>query len=170
MTAVARARTLLGSISILMAALFGYECLSPIADLEIPTVRLALPTRDAVAGQVFQMPTSASFATIDARPVFDATRQPVAAPPEAFVADGTSSSLPPMTLVGIIIDRQTRLALIKLAGAPLAMSYAVGMSVSGWQIVEIEADRIVLRAGGANQEIRLTGKPQTSAPATSDNL
>jgi type II secretory pathway component PulC len=116
------------------------------------------------------MPPAASFAAIDTRPIFDASRQPVAAPPEALSVSGSSGSLPPLTLVGIIIDRQTRLALIKLAGAPLAMSYAVGMSVSGWQIVEIEADRIVLRAGGANQEIRLTGKTQTSAPTASDNL
>jgi len=170
MTATARARILFGSTGVLMAALLGYECLSPLADLEIPTVRLALPSRDAAAARIFQMPPATSFAAIDARPVFDASRQPVAGPPDTMPVSGTSASLPPLTLVGIIIDRQTRLALIKLAGAPLAVSYAVGMSVSGWQIVEIEADRIVLRAGGANQEIRLTGKTQTSAPAANDNL
>jgi hypothetical protein len=173
MITMARIRLALGAFCALLAATLSYECFYPIPDLETPSIRLAASSAEpAAVHPAFQLPPESSFAAIDARPIFDPSRRPVAGPPEQSSADGSAAgTLPPMTLIGIIIDRQTRLALIKLAQAPQALSYAVGSSLAGWQIVAIEADKVVLRAhGAADQIVRMTGKSQKPAPQPGNGL
>ena len=169
MITVGRAYLLLGSICTALLLLLGYECFSPIAEVETPSLRLKLPSGDVTRAPSFEMPPAASFAAIDARPIFDPSRRPVASPPDAPSANGAPLSLPSLTLVGVIIDRQTRLALIKLTEASLATAYSVGTWLGEWQIVQIEADKIILRASGmGSHELRLTAKNHTSAtPAAS---
>ena len=173
MIAMARLRAAFGAFCALLAATLGYECFYPIPDLETPSIHLAPSSPEPAAVQpAFRMPPPSSFAAIDARPIFDPSRRPVPGPPEQSSADGSGAgALPPMALIGIIIDRQTRLALIKLAQAPQALSYAVGSSLAGWQIVAIEADKVVLRAhGAADQIVRMTGKSRTPVPQPGNGL
>jgi len=165
------ARTALGSLCALLAVALCYECFYPLPDIEAAPFHIAQPAPEPPASPAFQMPPPASFAAIDVRPIFDPSRRPVAGPPDQPSADGIAAgALPPMTLVGVIIDNQTRLALIKLSQAQQALSYAVGSSLAGWQIVEIGADNIVLRARGmADQVVRMTGKSQSPAPQQTGN-
>lgn len=169
-----RAHILLGSICATLILSIGYECFFPLADIKAPPFQLALPSGNVAASPSFKMPPAASFAAIDERPIFDSSRRPVASPPDVPSTIGASVSLPSVTLIGVIIDHETRLALVKLTEASVVASYSVGAWLGNWQIVQIEADKIVLRSNGlGTQELRMTGKsrtPPSPANSASDGL
>jgi hypothetical protein len=142
-----------------LAALFVYECVAPLPPFDTPEVRLP-PIKTAADVSPYAPPPQASFAEIDARPLFNPLRIPV----EASAVPGTASSaqLPPpeVTLIGVILDGSNRLALVKAPGAPFATSVAVGGTVAGWEVSEIGPDKAVLHAGTREYQLRLDDKRQ----------
>jgi len=97
-------------------------------------------------------PPPETFAEIGTRPLFSPGRRGTAAP----AATGATTLQPPdVTLVGIMIDSQDRIAMLRTPSSPLATAFHIGATVSGWQLSEIAPDRIVLSAGPARDEIRL---------------
>lgn len=159
-----RVRIVLGSICAALVVVLGCECFFPIADAEAPPLQLPLPVIDPAAPAKFQMPPQEHFASIDERPVFDPSRKPVAGPPDAPAANG-SLSLPSVMLIGVIIDHETRLALVKLTETAPVASYSVGTWLGGWQIVQIEADKIILRANSfGSRELRMIARSHTALP------
>ena len=160
-----RPQLFLGGVSGLLVLVIAFAWLLPFPDIATPSVQLSAVAQNVPVTPPAAMPAPDAVAAIDARPVFDPSRQPVAAPADAN-AKSQAPTLPSLTLVGVIIDGATRLALIRTSPTGFAMSYAVGTSLGGWQIAEIEADRIVLRAAGAaDQEIRLSGSGQAAPQA-----
>jgi general secretion pathway protein N len=147
-----------------------YEIFAPLPDVTVPT----LPPRSGLAPARFQSPVSmpplASLAIFNDRPIFSALRKPIVPAPIGGAA--TAPPPPPVAaLVGVIIDAQRRIALIKSAGSPLAVALGIGESVEGWQLTLIEPDRVVLHQGSTDDEIKLEAnraisKPQPAAVKT----
>ena len=153
---------LTGFCGALLLVLF-YEIAAPISPYQssssgafrIPSINFA----DSVAA-----PPTTTFADIDARPVFNPSRQAIAS-----LAGGTTagSSASDLSLIGVIIDGTDRLALIRSTGAAFATGVKQGASIEGWTAVEVDADRVVLQSGVRKQELLLATN-HGSAPATTN--
>lgn len=92
---------------------------------------------------------------IVARPLFSPTRRP---PPLAQVSQPMAPPPPPpldLTLIGTMVGPQSKVAIVMAPGAPASQRFSVGQTVAGWEIVEIARDRIRLRAGTQEQDIRM---------------
>lgn len=150
---------------LLLTALI-YELAAPLASLQPPQIRLHRKTAAIAEPQAFVAPSSVSFAAIDERPVFNPLRQPIAQTP--LPGDTASATAPPVNvaLIGIIVDGQNRLALIKMPGAAFASSVAVGGDIGGWQVSQITPDGIVLHSGASDYTIKLNGSGSGPAAAT----
>jgi hypothetical protein len=69
-------------------------------------------------------------------------------------------------LVGVIIDGERELALVKVQGAPFATSLKVGDTLDGWQVKEIAPDKAVFHAGAVEQTLVLgDARANQSQPA-----
>jgi len=175
----------LAVISLGLGGLIAYQLLAPIPAIEVPpappTAHVDAPS--SVLSQpavLYVPPPKEDFAAINERFAFSPTRQAVAEPSQAT---GVDVAPPEVTLVGVIISPQKSVAILKPGGAGLAISAVVGQMVEGWQLVRIEAGRVVLHANTTDYEIRLKsamgapppGRPpgsgnKTPAPAAGDNL
>lgn len=154
--------------SALLVVLLAYEITAPLPDFEPPSFRLK-PKAQPVAGVVaVTTPPFEAFAEIAARPPFDPSRKGLA----AAASSDASSSPPDVTLIGVILDKENSLALLKSPTTPLATAYRVGATISGWQVAEISPDRVVLSAGPARAELRLDANkaaPHPPAVASSNS-
>ena len=96
-------------------------------DLDPPQVQIKAKTQQIAAVVPVSTPAPELFAEIDARPMFSPGRKGVAA-----AATGAATLQPPdVTLVGIIVDSQDRLATWRTPASPLATAYRVGATISG---------------------------------------
>ena len=153
-----------------------YQAIAPVSAYDIPVVGLDRPLPKPATAPAFMPASVGSFWEVDARPVFSPSRTPVkiaetaakdpAAPPE-FTA----------SLVGVIIDGSTRIALLRSSATTFfGDNVGVGGTVQGWQVTEIDPDKIVVRFGTVQQEIPLNaarnkaasgqGANQSGAPST----
>lgn len=150
----------------LLAALLIYQIAAPLPAPDVPVVQLKpMATPVSSVAPVITPPPEA-FAEIGARPMFSPARKSAASSADA------AQALPPpdVSLVGIIVDNQTRLALLKSQTVPFATAYGVGQSISGWQVAEIAPDRVVLNAGPARLELKLAANRAPPRPAAPPNM
>ena len=134
----------------------GHEIVAPVELPQLPAVELQAKPQIAPSPQ-FSPPTAQEFVGIDERFVLSPFRKQYKVPPVA----PPPPPLPPppnIALVGIVIDGQTRLAIVKLPGASTASSLTVGEMIAGWQVTRIESDHLALQAGTAEQEFRLQNR------------
>ncbi len=158
----------LGGLCVVLTIAFAYLCTAPLPAFDPPAMQLAArkPPSEITP---FMAPPQAAFAAIDARPMFNPARRPIT--PSAL--PGNASSGPPpapdITLIGVILDGKTQLAMVKGQGAPFATSVGVGESIGGWQVAEISPDHVSLRAGVYEHTLRMDDKRQAlpSLPVTS---
>jgi len=163
---IAPAQIALLTLCFLMAALTVYELSVPPAEFVLPVVHLRPSIAGAQPPPAFLAPPPESFSAINDRPVFIPSRKPLALPADKTAnTAATAPPLPALALVGVILDGQNSLAMVKPAGAPFAQAMGVGASVGGWQITSIGPDKIVLHAGTFEQDVRLDAKPLGQAPA-----
>lgn len=173
MTALAdmnRIHLALLALCALLTLILIYEVEAPVGDFEVASVNRAsdepLPR---AAGRPFLIAPVETFSAINERSMFDPARKAVASQTNKGVAAGAPP--PPVVLVGVIIDQQNRLALLKSPDQPLAKGVRLGEAIDGWQVTAIEPDRIVLHAGVTDAEIKLeanrgaSGDPVTTAPS-----
>lgn len=147
-----------------------YALLAPASAYPVPAVRLPPLSAPPPPPTAFAAPPPNAFAAIGDRPLFDAERKKYVPPPKPDEAKQAPPPPPNLSLVGVIIDSDKRLAMVKASDGMLASSIAVGANIGGWQVAAIEPDRIVLTAGTAQDEIRLDANkapPQTAAQAMS---
>lgn len=140
-----------------------YVVATPSPALQVPASRAPTILALAEPPPAFVAPPRESFASISDRPLFDVTRQRYVPPPK--LDSEKAPPLPKMFLVGVIIDAQTRIAMLKAPDAALAKAVSVGEDLEGWQVSEIEPDRIVLKAGMKENEIRLDANKVSPAVA-----
>jgi hypothetical protein len=143
-----------------MAGLVYAELTWPVAAAEdvsaaSPPASASTPRDDV--GTKFSLPPVESFAAVTDRPLFAQSRRPP--------AQGSDDSLGPwsgLVLAGVVISPTGRQALI-LHGKPQTTAHvAEGQNVDGWVVTSILPDRIVIRGGTSEHELRLLEK----APAT----
>lgn len=152
---VYRVDLILAGLCLISGGLFLRQSLAPLPAFELPDVPASAP-RTVADVQTFLAPPEASFAAIDARPIFNPARTPI----ESTATAGGSETLAPpsVVLVGVILDPKNELALLKNEGAPFASSVGLGGSVEGWQVVEIGPDYVQLRAGARDYTLRMIGR------------
>lgn len=143
----------LGALCSVLGALFVYACVAPLPVFDLPAIHL--PQQSAPSETApFVPPPLASFAAINARPLFSPARQRIA-PSDAPAKTAAPPPLPAASLVGVILDTDNKLALLKSQGAPFAASIPVGGMLGAWQVTEITADHVVLRAGTFEHVLRM---------------
>ncbi len=152
-------RPLETSVAALCAVLFGlvlYQNWAAMPAFDPPPMTLTpRPVHEASA--YFAPPSEAAFDIIDQHPIFSATRKPVEVPSNASSAAAVVIAPPNATLVGIIADDQTKLALVKSPGLPFSTSLGIGAMLDGWQVTEITNDHVTLRTGGRQYVLTLYG-------------
>jgi len=141
-----RPQTALTLTCIPLAILFAYEMVAPAPHFAAPQMALARHTMPPVHWAQVAPPAPDIYAAADARPVFNPARQPFV---EAAKPDAGNAPPPPptATLIGVIMDSQNRMALMRVPTSPLAQSFAIGATVEGWQVTEIQSDSVQLRLG-----------------------
>ncbi len=151
----------LAGINLLLAGLLIFLIAAPLTEFAPPAVRLKPRSRPISMAPPTATPSPEAFADIDAHPLFNPDRKPIAA---SATAQATQAP-PDIVLVGIILDSRDRMALIRTPAAPLATAFHMGATISGWEVTDIAADHIVLSAGGARDEIRLDANHGASKPS-----
>src|ERR1700722_618591 len=154
---------LAGVCSLLGAALF-YLLFAPLPEYPVTGIRPPAPTAENIPPARFDAPPEETFKQVDDRSVFNPYRVRVNAP--AVTASTGVTNLPSdLTLIGVILDGDTRLALIKSPSSPLAIGVAVGGTIQGWQISRVDPDKVVLHGAGADQELKMSAnKPGLAQP------
>jgi hypothetical protein len=114
----------------------------------------------------FSLPPLQSFSSITDRPLFSQSRRPS--------PQGADDSLGPWSsfvLAGIIISPASREALILHGKPPTIVHVQEGQDLDGWLITSILPDRVVVRGGTTEHELRLTDKADpAAAPPAVPNL
>lgn len=159
-----------GSIALLsvtclaMAGVIYAEIRAPLT-LASPNSAPTAPTRARdqadTAARKFALPPLQSFSAVTERPLFSQTRRP--SPQGGDDSLGAWSSF---TLTGIIISANSREALIMHGRPPTLVHLQEGQDVEGWMVTSILPDRVVLRGGGSEHELKLLDKPPAANPST----
>jgi type II secretory pathway component PulC len=151
----------LACVCVAMAGLVYLELTWPVAASEESATSLppATPSarKNAVAG-AFSLPPLQSFTAVTDRPLFAQNRRPP--------AQGSDDAGPWQSLVlaGIIISATSREALI-LHGKPQTAAHITeGQDVEGWVVTSILPDRIVIRNGSSEHELKLLEKSGSDRP------
>lgn len=162
------AQLALSALCLALAVVLGLIVLAPLPEVPAaPTQARAEPADDTPLPR-FDPPSRQAFAAVDERLVFNPSREPVAALSQPGATD--SSSLPSdLSLVGVILDDNTKLAMFKSGTAPLAVGVPLGGSIEGWQVTRIDAESVALRAGGPEQEMSLSTNKAPPAPPPAPN-
>jgi hypothetical protein len=150
-----------------LGALVAYELWAPLATPAVPHLHpaaMVLPTPVVMP----VMAPASTFSIIAERPLFDAQRKKFVAPKNAQTDAGAPPPLPSVALVGIIIDNEKSLAILKPSDAAFASGMTVGDSIGAWRLSAIQPDRVVLTIGPNRNEIRLDANKGTPAPLRQD--
>jgi len=163
------AQLALGVVCTVLIVLLGYMVFAPLPEISRPQVQTQQASSDDDDDTPlarFQVPPKQAFAEVDERLVFNPSRVRIIS--AAQPGGPTTASLPSdLSLVGVILDGDKKLALIHSQGAPLAIGVAVGGSIEGWEVTRVEPDSVALRAGGPEQELTLSSSHPP--PATGPN-
>lgn len=143
------------------------EDVAPVA--EPPSTEEAAPPESEGQPSTFKMPTAEEYEEIVMRPLFNRSRRPDA-PQEVSQAgasgsEGKSAPAAQISLNGVVLARNRRVALLRLDSDPKVMHVAEGQQAGGWLIETIRPDRIILRRGDATTEVVLNYK-KTNGPAS----
>lgn len=163
MAATGRPQFMLAALCGTLGAASAYEMFAPPPSYAIPAAHVQGLVAVGPPAAGFMPPPASAFASVAERPLFDPARKKYVPPPSA-AADKAAPPLPlNLSLIGVIIDSERRLALMKSSETALAMSYAVGDQIDGWQIAEVDPDRVVLKAGTAEDAIRMDANKAPAA-------
>jgi hypothetical protein len=154
-----------GALTLVLA----YEIAAPIPPFDVQKAAAIYRPAAVTFQDTATAPSAASFGDIDAHPIFSASRAPIASHLDT-AHGGTSSAFPTdVSLIGVIIEGQTRMALVKTANEPFARSVPQGGEIEGWTVAEVSPDKIVLSSGTTKQEILLAANRASESPGASVN-
>ena len=158
---------LAGTVALLMLAVVLLQWQDADAPIATPVPRAApgaatLPASKTMAAITLD---PAEEAIVLERPLFSSTRRPPPPPPQPSSATATGGAAtkpsvpepPPMnfTLVGIVRDRTSSLALLQPTNGKRVMSLRAGQALDGWMLVSIGTDSASFRSGAAVRELAL---------------
>ncbi len=131
------------------------------------------PTLNQDKAPEFRPATIGDYAQTVERPVFSASRRPPkprppeppppAAPPQAVAeepapvptAPPPAPSTDQIRLIGVMINANSRQALVRSPAAPEGKWYAENAEFDGWKLLEIYDGGIVVQSGGAKKDLKL---------------
>lgn len=96
-----------------------------------------------------------SYDEIIQRPVFVASRRPLAAPVPPTGQTGETLLLERYPVVGVVIAGQKRLVLIRKAAGDTVSRIEQGAALDGWILTEVSRERLVLEKDGTRKEVTL---------------
>jgi len=117
-----------------------------------------VPAAPPAQERVFVMPPLQSYAEVTERPLFSPSRRPATVTQQVA---GPASSL---ALVGVVISRDGGVALIRSGKAPALARVREGQQIEGWTVRSIAPDRVVVRNGTSEAQLKL----HEDAPAAKD--
>jgi hypothetical protein len=152
------------ALCLLMTALFVYQLEAAPAAFALPVVHLQPKALAVTEPPAFLPPPQSAFDAVNDRPLFLPSRKAIAVPAGKTVGAAPTGPppLPALALVGVILDGQNSLAMVKQAGAPLVQAMAVGAVLGDWHIASIAPDAITLQAGTFTQNVRMDAKAGTA--------
>jgi len=109
----------------------------------------------------FEPPPRDEIDEIAARPLFSPSRRPFALAEEE-PEPAPVRSLPPVTLIGVLLTEQQRTALLQAVGHGDPGWVREGNRIQGWRVERIEQSRVHLRAGDRVETVEL--RPDTAVP------
>jgi hypothetical protein len=144
---------LLGLVCLLLAWVI-YEQVA-----QNPTINAMKPGDAAQAGAAaiqrseaatFSVPDRESLAVILERPLFTQTRRP-----SGIAAGGAQGMAVDFSLSGVVISGGVRSALIRSGPNGIVRQLKVGETIGGWTLVQVAADRVVVRRDTVEAEVFL---------------
>lgn len=120
---------------------------------EMPDMASATP-KPLPPPPLLDTPPVEQFTAMVSRPLFAASRRPVAGKPAA-----ATLRLPEARLVGVLLSGTLRQALLKIDAAKPPRRLTEGQELDGWTIAVIEPRRVLLRQGELEHELALV-KPK----------
>ncbi len=166
---------LLGACTVL-GAVVGLELRYP-QRLELPPVipAPAAPAEPPVR-LTYSAPPLQAYDEILLRPLFAKDRQP---PPEPDATEqgadsAASDDLGAWKLEGVVVTPERRLALLRDSGSGKFRRLSQGEELAGWQVSQVQADRVVLKQEQEQHEILLQvakgGSRPPALPATPQGM
>jgi len=129
----------------------------PAAGVE-PAADDGLPALPPVAG--YEMAPLEDFMEIAERPLFSPTRRPPAGE-GATVAPRQALDL---TLIGVVLSTEERLAIVTPGGPGKAVRLGVGDSIQGWVLTELESERATFERGAETVTLYLAFETAPTTP------
>ena len=126
------------------------------------------PRLAGLAQPAWQPAPAESFSQSLARPIFSRARRPYQPPQPALPGPPPApvpAIVPPrqaeegIVLLGIMLNGDTRRALLRLKAFPGGKWVTLGEEVNGWQLSEVAQDRAMLQADGQRLLLRLYREP-----------
>ena len=164
MSATARASTniLLLLLWLLLLALIALQWLNPPRP-EYPALTTASSPADATAEnssqniQALPVKPLVAYQPIIERPLFYATRRPPSpeAPEVAVQDEPAPEQEVPLTLIGVMITPEAKIALIQNDETGKVTSYGLGEKVANWNLEDIASDAVTLRKGTNSKTLPL---------------
>lgn len=109
----------------------------------------------------FELPPEPEYAVIKARPLFHEDRRPEERDSEQqkdeqeLAAEQKAAEPPPVTLTGVIITPDERIAMLRHDKKREYVTLKQGQPLEGWTLQEVNRRRIVFDAGGRQQIVEL---------------
>jgi hypothetical protein len=119
------------------------------------------PTPSAQADPAFVLPPLEAYRAIEARPLFWASRRPIAA------VTGAAATPSGLALLGVVEGKGETVALIRHGQPPRVERVHAGATLEGWTVTKVALGVVVLVSGGTEAELKPKAAPPTApAPAT----
>lgn len=168
MLAQSSVQKLIVSICFAEVLTVSYFAIAPLPEIIPPKV--SLPKRaDILQGTPFFMPPpSDTFSSINDRPLFNPQRTPLKSDVLPSGGSGTEA-IPSVVVVGVLLDRHTKMAFLKSQNTMFATTVEVGSVLDGWEVTDIAEDHVTIRNGSTEHEIPLNSV-RTQNPATGMNI
>ena len=96
-----------------------------------------------------------SYTEFVSRPVFVASRRPTGLAPNPNRKAGEKLLLDRYPIVGVVINGQQRVVLIRKAAGDTVSRIEQGAALDGWTLTEVTRERLVLEMGANRKEIPL---------------
>lgn len=109
----------------------------------------------------FDLPPRGDYAEVTARPLFNENRRPEerdaegSGQEEAVAAEESRSELPPLSLTGVIITPEQRIAMLRNTNDQEYVTLKEGEPLEGWTLEEVSRRRIVFAMGGQEEIVEL---------------
>lgn len=156
--------TLATALLIAACAGLGWTVYRGLATPQQPAVEVGSPANDGVLSLPpatrFEIAPLEDFIEVAERPLFSPSRRP----PLGEVATATPRQALDLTLIGVVLSSEERLAIVTPGGQGKAVRLGVGDSIQGWTLVELESERATFERDGESITLYLAFEALPTAP------